>query len=114
MVELCRIWPRSRFEAFISPEHWHKVGATADIYSLGLVFRELLTGQRPELPDPAISSTGALHATLDFRSHLDTSVRRLNPEIPHALDAIVSKTLSFSPEDRYADADALRMTLIDS
>ena len=44
-----------QIEAFLNPELWGQVGAQADIYSLGLVFRELLTGQMPELPSKKLS-----------------------------------------------------------
>ena len=40
-----------QIEAFLNPELWGTVGAKADLYSLGLVLRELLTGQAPDLPD---------------------------------------------------------------
>ena len=90
-----------QIEAFINPDLWDKVGAQADIYSLGLVLRELLTGQKPELPDPAMPPARALRAVLDHRPFLDASVRRFNPAIPHALEAIVAKCLSVSPDDRY-------------
>ena len=41
-----------QIEAFINPDLWDKVGAKADIYSLGLVLRELLTGQKPSCQQP--------------------------------------------------------------
>ena len=48
-----------QIEAFLDPQLWGRVGARADIYSLGLVLRELLTGERPELPAEALlAATG--------------------------------------------------------
>jgi serine/threonine protein kinase len=96
-----------QIEAFINPDLWEKVGAQADIYSLGLVLRELLTGQKPELPDPAVAPARALRAVLDHRPFLDAAVRRFNPAIPHALEAIVAKCLALAPANRYPDADEL-------
>jgi serine/threonine protein kinase len=96
-----------QIEAFLNPELWGKVEAKADIYSLGLVFRELLTGEMPELPPETISSQRALRHILERRPFLEVSVRRLNSTIPHGLDAIVAKCLALSPADRYADAQAL-------
>ena len=100
-----------QIEAFINPDLWNKVGAQADIYSLGLVLRELLTGQKPELPDPAVAPARALRAVLDHRPFLDASVRRFNPAIPHALEAIVAKCLTLAPADRYPDACELEQDL---
>jgi serine/threonine protein kinase len=93
--------------AFLDPELWGKVEAKADIYSLGLVFRELLTGVMPELPPETLSPQRALRNVFDRRPFLEVSVRRLNPTIPHSLDAIVAKCLALSPDDRYADAQAV-------
>jgi serine/threonine protein kinase len=100
-----------QIEAFIDPNLWEKVGARADIYSLGLVLRELLTGQKLELPDEAVPPARALRTVLDRRPFLDASVRRINPAVPHALEAIVAKCLSVTPDDRYADAQALEQDL---
>ena len=94
-------------EAFIKPDLWDRVGAKADIYSLGLVLRELLTGQSPDLPAQTLSPPRALRVLLDRRPMLDVSVRRANPAIPHALEAIVAKCLAVLPEARYSDAQAL-------
>jgi serine/threonine protein kinase len=100
-----------QIEAFINPELWGEVGARADVYSLGLVLRELLTGQKPELPAAGLPPARALRAVLDRRQFLDTSVRRFNAAIPHSLEAIVAKCLALSPEDRYVDAQALEQDL---
>jgi serine/threonine protein kinase len=100
-----------QIEAFINPDLWNRVGAQADIYSLGLVLRELLTGQKPELPDSAVTPARALRAVLDHRPFLDASVRQFNPAIPCALEAILAKCLALAPADRYPDADELEKDL---
>ena len=44
---------------------------------------------------------------LDRRTRLVTDVRQFNPQIPHALQAIVERCLCFNPDDRYPDALSL-------
>jgi len=100
-----------QIEAFLNPELWGKVGAEADIYSLGLVLRELLTGQRPELPVATPDPSRAMRDLLDRRPFLDVAVRRFNPAIPHSLAAIVAKCLALSPNDRYSSAESLARDL---
>lgn len=96
-----------QIEAFLNPDLWDNVGAKADIYSLGLVLRELLTGQPPDLPADKLPPARAMRELLDRRALPLTPVRTFNSEIPHALEAILAKCLAFSPDDRYADAQAL-------
>ncbi len=96
-----------QIEAFLDPELWGKVGAQADVYSLGLVLREFLTGQAPDLPAETLAPARAMRVLLDRRPLLDVSVRRTNPAIPHALEAIVAKSLSVSTDERYCAAAAL-------
>jgi serine/threonine protein kinase len=96
-----------QIEAFLNPELWNQVEARADVYSLGLVLRELLTGQAPDLPQKALAPARAMRDLLDRRLALDLNVRRVNPAIPHALQAIVAKCLMHSPDDRYPDAESL-------
>lgn len=96
-----------QIEAFLNPDLWGRVGARADIYSLGLVLRELLTGQAPDLPAETLAPARAMRVLLDRRPMLDVSVRRTNPAIPHALEAIVARCLRVPVEERYTDAGAL-------
>jgi len=100
-----------QIEAFLNPDLWGKAGAQADIYSLGLVLRELLTGQMPELPNEKLAPARAMRHLLDRRAFLDTDVRRVDPRIPHGLQAIVAKSLALSPQDRYPDAESFALDL---
>ena len=100
-----------QIEAFMNPDLWNQVGARADVYSLGLVLRELLTGQKPAVPDRMLPPPRALRAALDSRPFLEVDVRRINPSIPSSLQAIVAKCLTLSQVDRYPDAAALERDL---
>ncbi len=96
-----------QIEAFLNPDLWGKVGAPADVYSLGLVLREMLTGQAPDVPAETLAPARAMRVLLDRRPMLDVSVRRSNRAIPHALEAIVARCLAVGVEDRYPDAGTL-------
>ncbi|MFO0890724.1 MAG: serine/threonine-protein kinase [Isosphaeraceae bacterium] len=96
-----------QIEAFLDPDQWNKVDARADLYSLGLLLRELLTGKAPDLPDEKLPPARAMRELLDRRSCLDTDVGRYNPEVPPALRSIVDRCLRFDPEARYPDARSL-------
>jgi serine/threonine protein kinase len=96
-----------QLEAFIDPARWNAVGAGADIYSLGLVLFELLTGQAPELPDQSIPLPRAIRDLIDRRADQQFAPRRLNPAIPHALEAITLRCLAHDEAQRYPTARAL-------
>ncbi|MEM1179255.1 MAG: protein kinase [Acidobacteriota bacterium] len=85
---------------YMSPEQaWGKeVDARSDIFSLGSVFFELLTGQRLFTGD---SEIGVLDAVRDCRVQ---SPRNLNPEVPVEVEAIVMRALAATPETRYQTA----------
>ncbi len=80
-----------------------KVDQRADIYSLGVMFFEMLTG-RP----PFISETGSDYEIQ--KAHIEKKPPRpssLNPEIPPALDRIVLKCLEKNPDRRYSSVEEL-------
>ncbi len=77
----------------------------SDVYSLGVILYELLTGQLPLISnDP--SELARLH-----REVMPVSPRKLTPSIPPALDQIVMKVLSKEPSSRYRTADQLGRVL---
>jgi eukaryotic-like serine/threonine-protein kinase len=93
---------------YASPEQvtGEPITPSSDIYSLGLVLYEALTGRRPFDGDtpPAVALA---------RLRVDpVPPSRLAPHVPPALDALVMRALARRPEDRYASAiafgDALR------
>jgi len=91
-----------QIEAFLVPKRWDEVKAVADVYSLGLVLYELLTGQPPDLPDASLPPALAMSDLLDRRATLSTDVRRHDDRVPYALEAIVNKCLRPDPAARYA------------
>jgi predicted ATPase len=75
--------------AYMSPEQarGETVTHATDIFSLGIVFYELTTGQHPFKADTAIDT---LHA---ITSQSPPPPSRFNPEIPYALDELISRML---------------------
>ena len=71
----------------MSPEQWRggSVGPAADVYSLGCVLYEALTGIVPYA-----------------RKEADTE-----PEMPEGLDAVIERAVSKDPAERYPSAGAL-------
>src|SRR5262249_1834285 len=77
------------------------VGAAADLYALGVILYEMLTGRRPFEGD---SPWQVMDAVLNDEPR---PARRLRPEVPCDLDVICLKCLQKDPGRRYASAAEL-------
>src|ERR671918_424595 len=88
---------------YISPEEVRGETLTprADIYSLGLVLFEMLTGRHPYADSPP----QALHDK-HLRKRVP-SLRSIRADLPAAVDEVIERATAKDPEQRYRDAPAL-------
>ena len=86
---------------YLSPEQaqGHAVGARSDLYSIGIVLYELLTGKVPFEADSAVT------IALKQVSEAPVPPSHINPGVTPELEAVVLRALAKEPADRFADAD---------
>jgi predicted Ser/Thr protein kinase len=86
---------------FMSPEQikGEKVDASTDIYSLGIIMYEMVTGK---LPFNADSPMALLHMHLNEKPDLPSG---LNPQLPQKLERIIMKCLEKKKKNRYSSVE---------
>jgi serine/threonine-protein kinase len=92
---------------YVAPETAEGKGADArsDLYSLGIVYYEILTGQKPFVADTPFAT---------LRKHVaepPTPPTAISPDTPRELEAIILRLLRKDPADRYPGAEELLLEL---
>lgn len=106
---LTRSGSRMGSAPYMSPEQWSNtrdVGPAADVYSLGILAYEALTGRTPFVAESADGY---------YWQHLSAEVPGLGSDFSPALDRVIQRALAKKPEARHANvlelASALRAAL---
>ncbi len=90
---------------YMSPEQiagrHDQIGPTSDVYSLGALFYELLTGR------PPFGGKSVLETFLQVRDRCAKLPRQLNPHVPRELEMICMKCLEKEPKNRYQSAQTV-------
>ena len=92
---------------YLAPEQAAgRVDARVDVYAVGLILHEMLTGARP-----VVAAETRLDAMRRRFADGLASMRTIDPSIPEALDALVMKCLASDPAARYESGGALALAL---
>jgi beta-lactam-binding protein with PASTA domain len=88
---------------YLSPEQARgaPVDPRSDLYSLGIVLYEMLTGKVPFTGDTPVE------IAMKHLSQIPEPPSSLRPEVPHDLDAVVLRALAKDPEQRYGSSEEM-------
>ena len=93
--------------AYLAPEQTGRINRDidyrSDLYSLGITFYEILTGELP------FNSTDAMELVHCHIAKMPTPLYEINPNIPLIISDIVVKLLAKNAEDRYQSAFGLKL-----
>jgi serine/threonine-protein kinase len=95
---------------YLSPEQAQGLAVTAasDLYSIGVILYEALTGRVPFEADSAVA------VALKQVSEVPRPPSELNPAVPKALDAVVLKAMAKDPANRFQSADEFDAALTEA
>jgi len=95
--------------SYMPPEQaagrWAAIGPRSDVYSLGAILYECLTGR------PPFRASSVVDTLLQVLEREPTTPRQLRPDVPPALEAICLKCLEKDPAARYGSAAELAADL---
>ncbi|MBE0447335.1 MAG: Stk1 family PASTA domain-containing Ser/Thr kinase [Actinobacteria bacterium] len=93
---------------YLSPEQarGQEVDTTSDIYSMGVVFYEMVTGKVP------FDGENPVSIALKHVHEAPVRPTELNPEVPSALQAVILKAMAKDPGSRYQSASEMRSDIM--
>jgi serine/threonine-protein kinase len=93
---------------YLSPEQaqGHAVGAPADLYSIGVMLYEMLTGRLPFEGDSAVS------VALKHLNEAPAPISHLRPDVSPALESVVMAALAKDPAQRWQTAEDFAQGLV--
>jgi eukaryotic-like serine/threonine-protein kinase len=88
---------------YLSPEQARgaPVDPRSDLYSLGIVLYEMLTGKVP------FTGETPVEIAMKHLSQVPEPPSKLRPNVPHDLDAVVMRALAKDPDQRYSSAEEM-------
>jgi serine/threonine-protein kinase len=94
--------------AYMSPEQIHgdqTIDGRSDIYALGVICFEMLTGRRP------YQETAPARLMMQHLIDPVPDIREVRPDLPPGMESIINHTMAKSPEERYTHASEMIDTL---